>query len=215
LIQIFGKTAGFHRFSPVFYRLLAASDGARVSLAPAADNDGMNISPGSRTTPANTSTRIASETARETARKTTAWPGWVLANAALVFMTQAIAADPAGAQTAAAHPISGKWTWTLPAKACTETVQYRADGKRLGTSGEEVTEAEFRITPLPSLLGFYRLDETLTVANGKPDCAGDLHVAGDTGSTRFIQFSPKKDQLIVCKTESLQACYGPLRRVPG
>lgn len=214
MIQIFGKTAsftGFHRFFIGFWRLLAASDGARASLAPAADNDGMNVSPVPRTTPANTSTRIASETAR----KTTAWRGWMLANAALVFMTQTIAADPAGAQTAAAHPISGKWTWTLPAKACTETVQYRTDGKRLGTSGEEVTEAEFRITPLPSLLGFYRLDEMLTVANGKPDCAGDLHVAGDTGSTRFIQFSPKKDQLIVCKTESLQACYGPLRRVPG
>ena len=171
----------------------------------------MNASSGPRATTAQTSARSASTTAR----KTTAWRGWVQASALLVFMTQAIAADPAGAHTAAAHLISGKWTWTLPAKACTETMHYRSDGKRLGTSGEEVTEAEFRITPLPSLLGFYRLDETLTVANGKPDCAGDLHVAGDAGSTRFIQFSPQKDQLIVCKTESLQACYGPLRRVPG
>ena len=174
----------------------------------------MNASPGPHATTAQTSACIVSATARKTAPKNTAWRGWMLASAALVFMTQAIAADPAGTHTAAAHAISGKWTWTLPAKACTETMHYRSDGKRLGTSGEEVTEAEFRITPLPSLLGFYRLDETLTVANGKPDCAGDLHVAGDAGSTRFIQFSPKKDQLIVCKTESLQACYGPLRRVP-
>jgi hypothetical protein len=126
---------------------------------------------------------------------------------------QSIAADPAGAPAAALHPITGKWTWTLPGKACLETVDFRADGKRVSTSGEEMTEGDFQITSRPSLFGFYRLNETLTVANGKRDCAGDLHVAGDESTTRFVQFSPKKDQLIVCKTESLQACYGPLRRV--
>jgi hypothetical protein len=127
---------------------------------------------------------------------------------------RSIAADPASAPATALHPITGKWTWTLPGKACLETIHYRADGKRLGTSGEEVTEGDFQITPKPSLFGFYRISETLTVANGKRDCAGDLHVAGDESSIRFIQFSPKNDQLIFCKTESLQACFGPLRRAP-
>jgi hypothetical protein len=129
-----------------------------------------------------------------------------------VITIHATAADPDVKQAPAAHPLTGKWTWTLPGKACTEIVHFRADGKRAGTSGEEVTEADFQITLKPSLFGFYRLNETLTVANGKRDCAGDLHVAGDESTTRFIQLSPKNDQLIVCKTESLQACYGPLRR---
>jgi hypothetical protein len=30
---------------------------------------------------------------------------------------------------------------------------------------------------------------------------------------RFIQFSPKRDQFIVCKAATLEACFGPLKRV--
>jgi hypothetical protein len=150
---------------------------------------------------------------RQSAPRKSAATLWLMITLAL-SAAQSMAADPASAPAAVAHPITGKWTWTLPGKACLETVHYRADGKRLGTSGEEMTEGDFQITPKPSLFGFYRVTETLTVANGKRDCAGDLHVAGDESTIRFIQFSPKNDQLIVCKTESLQACYGPLRRAP-
>jgi hypothetical protein len=137
----------------------------------------------------------------------------LLATALCAVSAQVRAADPATAQKADGHPIIGKWAWSVTGKSCHETLQYRADGTRLGASGEEITEAQFQITPKPSLFGFYRLTETLTAANGKRDCAGDLHVAGDESITRFVQFSPKHDLLIVCRTESLQACYGPLRRV--
>ena len=125
-----------------------------------------------------------------------------------------IAADPASAPAAGVHPITGKWIWKLHSNACTETLQFRGDGSRVGTSGDEATEGQYQITPKPSLLGFYRLTETLKVANGKRDCSGDLHAASEESVTRYVQFSPKHDLLIVCKTESLQACYGPLRRVP-
>ena len=124
-----------------------------------------------------------------------------------------IAADPASAPTAGTHPVTGKWIWKLHHNACMETLQFRADGSRAGTSGEESTEGQYQITPKPSLLGFYRLTETLMVANGQRDCSGDLHAAGEDRTTRYVQFSPKHDLLIICKTESLQACYGPLRRV--
>jgi hypothetical protein len=127
--------------------------------------------------------------------------------------TQSIAADPASAPAAGVHPISGKWIWKLHSNACTETLQFRGDGSRVGASGDEATEGQYQITPKPSLLGFYRLSETLTVANGKRDCSGDLHAVGEEAVTRYVQFSPKHDLLIVCKSESLQACYGPLRRV--
>ena len=126
-----------------------------------------------------------------------------------------IADGPASVQIAGTHPISGQWTWTLPGKVCTETLQYRTGGKRLGSSGEQVTESEFQITPLPGLLGFYRLVETVTQSNGKPDCAGDLHEAAGNSVTRFIQLSPRLDQMIVCREESLKACFGPLKRMPG
>ncbi|WP_293605539.1 hypothetical protein [Polaromonas sp. UBA4122] len=122
---------------------------------------------------------------------------------------------PVAPAVPAQHPIVGSWTWTLPGKSCAETYKYRANGTRTGSSGEESTLSNYEITPIPSLLGFYRLVETVTNGNGKPDCSGDLHEASDQRVTRFIQFSPKQDQLIVCKAESLQACFGPLKRAPG
>jgi hypothetical protein len=122
---------------------------------------------------------------------------------------------PVAPAVPAQHPIVGSWTWTLPGKACAETYKYRANGTRTGSSGEEFTLSNYEITPIPSLLGFYRLVETVTNGNGKPDCSGDRHEASDQRVTRFIQFSPKLDQFIVCKAESLQACFGPLKRAPG
>jgi hypothetical protein len=124
-------------------------------------------------------------------------------------------ASPNNTQVAPAqHPIVGFWTWQLQGKACTETYGYRANGSRSGSSGEEVVQGSYEISPLPSLLGFYRLVETVTTANAKRDCSGDLHEASDPPVTRFIQFNPKRDQFIVCKTESLQACFGPLKKMP-
>jgi hypothetical protein len=122
---------------------------------------------------------------------------------------------PVAPAVPAQRPIVGSWTWTLPGKSCAETYKYRANGTRTGSSGEESTLSNYEITPIPSLLGFYRLVETVTNGNGKPDCSGDRHEASDQRVTRFIQFSPKLDQFIVCKAESLQACFGPLKRAPG
>ncbi len=122
---------------------------------------------------------------------------------------------PASAPAAhtAAHPLVGTWSWTLPGKTCAETWQYRADGRRLGTSGEEVTQADYQVSATPTSAGFYPLTETVTNSNGKRDCSGDLHADGDESVIRFIQFSPKQDQFIVCKAASLEACFGPLKRV--
>ncbi|MEO7401277.1 MAG: hypothetical protein ABIV07_11020, partial [Polaromonas sp.] len=110
----------------------------------------------------------------------------------------------------ALHPLTGNWAWTLPGKQCSETLRYRADGTRSGSSGEEVTQGRYEISAMPSLLGFYRLAETVTQSNDKPDCAGDVHPANGEPVTRFIQFSPRRDQFIVCKEEELKACFGPL-----
>ena len=124
----------------------------------------------------------------------------------------ALACGSASAQTVETHPLTGGWTWAVPGKKCSETLTYRGNGTRTGSSGEELTEAEFQVTPVPSLLGFYRLTETLTSANGKRDCSGDLTAAGSEPTVKFIQFNPQKDFLIVCRTEALTACYGPLQR---
>lgn len=133
--------------------------------------------------------------------------------ALLCGFASAHAAGPAPAAPAQ-HPLVGTWTWTLPGKQCTETWQYRAHGTRTSSSGDEVTQSRYEASPVPSLLGYYRLLETVTESNGKRDCSGDMHEVSDEPTTRYIQLSPKRDQLIVCKEESLKACFGPLKRKP-
>ena len=124
-------------------------------------------------------------------------------------------AASAAAAPPAVHPLTGRWRWTLPGKACTESLDYRADGTLQGRSGEEATQGRYSVSPMPSVPGFYRLTQTVVESNGKADCAGDLHAPDDAPLTRFIQFSPRQDQLIVCREASLKACFGPLQRLPG
>jgi hypothetical protein len=131
---------------------------------------------------------------------------------ALLFTFAAAQAAQPLPSAPAQHPITGSWSWRLPGKKCVETWHYRAGGTRTGSSGEETTSNHYEIAALPSLLGFYRVVETVTESNGKRDCSGDLHEASGEPVTRFIQFSPKQDQLLVCKAESLKECFGPLRR---
>ena len=194
--------------------MLTVSGASGFASKTDADNDRMNASKSPQKTPVHMHGGTDFETARKPG-SSFSWSGRLLGTTALlVIAIEAIAADPAVAPPSGTHPISGQWTWTLPGKACTETLQYRTSGKRHGSSGEEVIESEFQIAAMPSLLGFYRLVETVTQSNGKPDCAGDLHEASGNSVTRFIQLSPRLDQMIVCREESLKACFGPLKRVP-
>ena len=116
-------------------------------------------------------------------------------------MLAAPAAAASGAAAAAGKPV-----------ACTETMDYRVNHIRLGTSGKEITRATYDVAAKPSADGFYRLTQTVLESNGQPDCAGDLHSKADDTLVRFIQFSPQKDQFIVCQSASLGACFGPFRR---
>ncbi|MGV8805710.1 MAG: hypothetical protein ACWA6Y_12195 [Polaromonas sp.] len=126
----------------------------------------------------------------------------------------ASAAASGAAAAPAVHPLVGRWAWVLPGKSCGESLTYRTDGTRSASSGQEQTQSRYEISAMPSLLGFYRLSETVTQSNNQPDCAGDVHPATDEPVMRFVQFSPRHDQFIVCKEEELKACYGPLKRMP-
>ncbi|MEO8023546.1 hypothetical protein [Polaromonas sp.] len=112
-----------------------------------------------------------------------------------------------------AHPLVGTWTWSLFGGSCTETWQYRSNRTMLGTSGQEVAEKTYEITTLPDAGGFYKLVETVVRQNDKKDCSGALLEGPGEQSTRFIQFSPQRDKLLVCENATLKACFGPLTRV--
>ncbi len=137
---------------------------------------------------------------------------WVVLFCGLSGAHAASPAPPIPPATSA-HPLTGHWAWKVPGKSCEETLTFHADGSQQGRSGEEQTSGRYEVAAIPSLLGFYRLQQTTTEANGKRDCSGDLHEASAPPLESFIQFSPQRDQFIVCKEENLKACYGPLKRL--
>jgi hypothetical protein len=114
----------------------------------------------------------------------------------------------------AGHPLTGTWSWTLFGGGCTETYQYRVNRTVLATSGQEVSEKKYEITPTPDAAGFFKLVETVIRQNEKKDCSGTLSEGPGEQTIRYIQFSPKQDKLIVCEDASLKACFGPLIRIP-
>jgi len=95
-----------------------------------------------------------------------------------------------------------------------ENLEYRADGILLSTSGGAVTQWQYTVTNTPDTLGFYKLIEVTTRFNAKKDCLNDVVNELRLDTIKFIQFNPANDQMIVCKSASLQACYGPLFRKP-
>ena len=125
------------------------------------------------------------------------------------------AAGPTPPASAVPHPLVGSWSWSLPGQQCTETWKYHAEGTRESVSGNEITKSSHQVSSQPSITGFYRLTEVIIESNEKKDCSGDLHQVSGEPLTRFIQFSPNKKKLIVCREDSLNACFGPLTRLPG
>ena len=132
--------------------------------------------------------------------------------AAVIFLLAATSLCTSYAQTASTHPVVGTWSWTLFNGQCNEALQYRADGVLLSTSGSAVTVWRHSLSAQPDAQGFYKVVETATRYNSKKDCSGDVVDEEGFEATRFIQLNPAKNQLIVCKTASLEACYGPLKR---
>ena len=133
---------------------------------------------------------------------------------ALALLMAASCISAGHAQTSSANSVIGTWSWTLFSGKCTETLQYRLDGVLLCTSGDAVTEWRYAISTTPDAQGFFKVDEISALYNAKKDCSGDVVDEIGLNTTRYIQMSPSRDRLIICKTASLQACYGPLQRLP-
>ena len=133
---------------------------------------------------------------------------------ALALIMAGLSLSASHAQTSSANPVVGTWSWTLFSGKCTETLQYRLDGVLLSTSGDAVTESRYAISSTPDAQGFFKIDEISTRLSAKKDCSRDVVDEIGLDTIKYIQINPAKDLLIICKTASLQACYGPLRRLP-
>ena len=110
------------------------------------------------------------------------------------------------------HGYLGRWTWVY--QACTETYENRADGTSSSTSGAEVGTSSYTVSDQPEASGYYRVVDTVTSSNGMTGCDGEPGgtPVGDV-AVMFIFIRPSGDQMLVCRTESLDHCFGPLRRI--
>ena len=136
----------------------------------------------------------------------------------LVAVAVAIVASLTGAEPPRRpktnHPILGTWIFAVPDTDCEETYYVRQDGTTLVTSGHEVAESVYVIDDEPNAKGFYKNTDRIVKDNGKPDCAGNITKIG-TEVTNYIRFHPSFNMMIICKDESLDACFGPLYRLGG
>ena len=110
------------------------------------------------------------------------------------------------------NPIVGSWSFTLPNAKCTETYHFFPNGTTKVTSGEEVSESVYEISANPRISGYYKLVDTIVKNNGKKDCVGGVTAIGHK-ATSFVRFHPSGQMLIICWEESLEKCFGPLKRI--
>ena len=133
---------------------------------------------------------------------------WILPT----FLTGISACQPAAeVPTSADHPILGEWRMTSKDGSCSETYRFRSDATVFVTSGEEIAEIQYGISSQPSAKGFYRWTHKVARNNGRKDCSGKVMKPGDA-ATWYIQLDSSKQALIMCREESTNACFGPLRR---
>ena len=110
------------------------------------------------------------------------------------------------------HPVLGTWKMSSKDGACIEIYRFHPDGTVFVTSGDEVAEVLFEISPGSSRKGFYRWTQKIAKDNGKSDCSGKSMKVGDA-FTWFIQFDQSQQKMIVCKAEAIDLCFGPLQRI--
>lgn len=136
--------------------------------------------------------------------------------AAALLSATALQAAPAP-RSEGADPNStlvGKWAWTLPGTQCTETYDYRPDGKLYVISGDEKSDNTYEIVPHDNAHQFIKIQATIVKDHGGEDCTESSE--DNTGGEHvfYLVFQPGGEQHAMCPSAALNQCVGPLRRVP-
>jgi hypothetical protein len=124
----------------------------------------------------------------------------------------ATAAPPRAPKTD--HPFLGTWAFVVPGTNCQETYYIRPNGTTLVTSGDEVIESVYEVDDEAGAKGFFKFTDQVVKGNGRKDCSGEVTPVGQK-TTNYLRFNPSGDVLIMCRDESMNACFGPMRRVKG
>ena len=110
------------------------------------------------------------------------------------------------------HPILGEWILEAPDVQCAETYNFRPDGTRRFTSGDEIGESVFEISSVPSSKGFYKIIDIIVKDNGKKDCGGAIVEIGHR-ATLYVRIHPSGDVFMICQDEVNQTCFALFKRV--
>ncbi len=137
-----------------------------------------------------------------------------LASATAAVLAVLLALPATASSPYADHPLVGTWRFDVPNTGCAEVYRFRTDGTSIVTSGQEIAETEFEVSPKPTSKGFYVWTDTIVKDNGKQDCSGQITDIGRK-TTNYIRFDRAGQAFVVCRGESLDACFGPLRRIGG
>jgi hypothetical protein len=110
------------------------------------------------------------------------------------------------------HPIIGTWRVLVPGTKCSELYSFKTNGTTSVKSAEEVGESVFEISSTPDSNGYYKLTDTVTKNNGKPDCSSESTPVGDT-VTVYINFGHSPNAFQLCMNETPNKCVGLFERV--
>jgi hypothetical protein len=139
---------------------------------------------------------------------------WVLSALCAVSVAQAAPA-PSEEASDPKSKIIGTWQWTLPGTQCTETYDYRPDGTLKVVSGEEKSDNTYTVTAADGSAGFVKVDATIVKDYGGEDCTESTE--NNTGGSHvvYVLFDPSGNQQVMCQSQALNTCVGPLERVGG
>lgn len=117
-------------------------------------------------------------------------------------------------KTHSTNPLIGSWTWTREVNNCTEVYTFNANGTPHVSSGEEVSDSTYQLSSTPSEKGFYKLTDKVVRDYGGKDCAEDESDSTGSESSNFVIFHQSGDMYLLCQSEALDICIGPLKRLP-
>jgi hypothetical protein len=109
------------------------------------------------------------------------------------------------------HPLLGTWRIELPALKCFEEYEIRPDGTKSSMSGEERSESEFAISPVPGPTGFYKWTDKISKTNGKRDCSGETTRRGHVAVV-YVRLQSNGQKLLLCQAEDVKSCFAELLR---
>ena len=110
------------------------------------------------------------------------------------------------------HPLTGSWVLVFPDPRCHEEYEFRDDGTRYATSGQQILVSDFSVSEYSGGKGHpYLWVDKIVSSNGKADCNGNDTPVGDV-ATNYIYMEVGNHRLWLCKGPDPATAYAAFDR---